>query len=264
MEIGQLFNQLFFLLTYLITVVLVLVSIAIGFRLGRRTQKNKKSEKNPSIGTVVGAMLALLAFTLAFTFSMTSSRFDARKQLVLNEANAIGTAILRTDFLAESPRIESRKLFKEYVDIRVDAAQHREKIPQALADSEEIHKSLWSQAIASSNQTQDSELLGRYIDSLNEVIDLHSERVVVSLQYRISQGVWYLLYGITILTMLAVGYEFGLNGTISFIGSLLLALMFSAVILIIVDLDQSSRSIFLDVSQQPLIELQQKLNSSVK
>ena len=117
MEIGQLFNQLFFFLTYLITVVLVLVSIAIGFRLGRRTPKNKKSEKNLSIGTVVGTMLALLAFTLAFTFSMTSSRFDARKQLVLNEANTIRTAILRTDFLTESPRIESRKLFKEYVDL---------------------------------------------------------------------------------------------------------------------------------------------------
>lgn len=87
---------------------------------------------------------------------------------------------------------------------------------------------------------------------------------MVSLQYRIPQGVWYLLYGITILTMMAVGYEFGINGAFSFLGSVLLALMFSAVILVITDLDDSSRSLFLDVSQQPLIELQQKLNSSVK
>jgi hypothetical protein len=264
MQLEQLFDQLFFLLTFIITVVIVLVSIAIGFRLGSDTRKNKKSEKNPSISTVVGAMLALLAFILAFTFSMTSSRFDARKQLVLDEANAIETAMLRTDFLAESPRNESLKLLKEYVDIRIDAVQHPEKVPQALVDSEAIHERLWSQAIASSNQTKDSELLGRYIDSLNEIIDLHSERVVVGIQYRIPKGVWYLVYGITILAMLAVGYEFGINNAFSFHGSLFLALMFSAVILIVVDLDDPSRSLFLEVSQQPLIELQQKLNSSVK
>ena len=62
--------------------------------------------------------------------------------------------------------------------------------------------------------------------------------------------------------MLAVGYEFGLNGAGSFLGALLLSLMFSAVILIIVDLDRSAKSLLIKVSQKPMIELQQKLNSS--
>lgn len=206
-------------------------------------------------------MLALLAFILAFVFSMTSARFDTRKQLVLDEANAIGTAMLRTDFLAESPRIESRKLLKEYVNLRVEAVQHREKIPQALVDSEAIQDRLWTLANDSSNQAQDPELLGRYIDSLNELIDLHSKRVVTGIQYRIPRGVWFLVYFITILTMMSVGYEFGLTSSSSPLGFLLLALMFSAVILIIVDLDDSAKSVFLDVSQKPLIELQEKLNS---
>ncbi len=208
-------------------------------------------------------MIGLLAFILAFTFSLTSSRYETRKQLLLDEVNAIGTAVLRTDFLAEIPRTESRKLLKEYVNLRVEAIENPEKLPQALIDSEVLQQRLWSQAIANANRTQEAELVALYVESLNEVIDLHSKRVVVGLQYRIPQSIWFLLYFITIQAMLAVGYEFGLSGSVSFLGSLLLALMFSAVLLIIRDLDRSSQSSLLKLSQKPMIELQQKLNSSI-
>lgn len=256
-------DLLFFILIYIVTVGVVLASIGIGFRFGSRTQRYQKSRNIDvaSVSTLVGAMLALLAFILAFVFSMTSARLDARKQLVLDQANTIATTMLRTDFLAETPRLESRKLLKEYVNLGVEAVQDREKIPQALVQLEAIQNRLWSLANDSSNQAQDSELLGRYIDSLNELIDLHSKRVVVGIQYRIPRGVWFIVYFITILTMMSVGYEFGLNGSSSPLGFLLLALMFSAVIIIIVDLDDSAKTFFLDVSQQPLIELQEKLNS---
>ena len=256
--------QLLLPFTYLITVVIVLLSIGMGFRLGNDTRRRRKSEKKLSLGSLTGAMLALLAFILAFAFSIASSRYDVRKQLVLDEANAIGTAMLRTDFLAESPRTESRKLLKEYVNIRVEAVQDLEKLPQMLVESEVLHDRLWSQATNRSNQTEDSELVALYIESLNEVIDMHSKRVTVGLRYRMPRSVWILLYFVTILAMMAVGYEFGLNGEGSFVGALLLALMFSGVILMIVDLDQSAHSVLLKVSQQPLIELQQQLNQSVK
>lgn len=264
MQIEQLLGLLRLPFAYFITVAVVLLSIVIGFRLGSYTRRHQKGEKKISVGTLIGAMLGLLAFILAFTFSMTYSRYDARKQLVLDEANAIGTAILRTDFLPEVERTESQKLFQEYVNIRVEAVQQPEKLSQALADSEAIQDRLWSQVSMVSTQTNDPELLSLYIQSLNEVIDLHSKRVTVGLQYRIPPTVWFLLYFITVLAMLAVGYEFGLNGAGSFLGAVLLALMFSAVKLIIVDLDRSTQSIFLKVSQKPMIELQQKLNSSVK
>ena len=264
MQIEQFFSQLVLPLVFLFTVAVVLLSIAMGFRLGSYTLRRKQNGKKPSVGTLIGAMLGMLAFILAFTFSMTSSRYGARKQLVLDEVNAIGTAMLRTDFLPEPSRTESRKLLKEYVNLRVEAVQNLEKLPQALENSEVLHDRLWSEATKSSNQTIDSELLALYITSLNEVIDLHSERVTVGLKYRIPRSVWFLLYFITIPAMLAVGYEFGLNGVGSFVSALLLALMFSAVITMIADLDRSAYSLLLKVSQKPMIELQQKLNSSVK
>ena len=261
MPIEQLLNKFPLSLIYLITVAIVLFSIAIGFCLGSYALRRQKGDNKPSLGPLIGAMLGLLAFILAFTFSTTYSRYDARKKLVLDEANAIGTAILRTDFLPEPSRTESRKLLQEYVNIRVEVVQNLEKLPQALSLSEEIHDRLWSHVADPSNQAQNSVLLGLYTESLNEVIDLHSKRVTIGLQYRIPRTVWLLLYFITVPAMLAVGYEFGLNGAGSFLGALLLALMFSAVITVIADLDKSAYSLLLKVSQKPLIELQQKLEN---
>ena len=235
-------GQFYILFIFLITVAVILLSIGIGWRLGDYTLRRNTSDKKPSLGSIVGAMLGLLGFILAFTFSITSSRYSARKQLVLNEANAIGTAVLRTDFLAEPSRTESRKLFKKYVNIRVEARQNPEKIPQVIADSEVIHDRLWSQVTANSNQRIEPELLRLYIESLNEVIDIHSERVTAGIQYRIPQGIWFILYFIMIQAMLAVGYEMRLKGTGSFVGALLLALMLSAITSITADLDQFQTS----------------------
>ena len=137
--------QFYILFVFLITVAIILLSIVIGWCLAGYTLRRNSRDQKRSLGSIVGAMLGLLGFILAFTFSITSSRHAARKQLVLKEANAIGTAVLRTDFLPEPSRTESRQLFQEYVNIRVEARQNPEKISQAIADSEVIHDRLWSQ-----------------------------------------------------------------------------------------------------------------------
>jgi len=248
-------------LSYLIMVVVVLLLIGIGIRLGKYSRRQRNNQNNLSLGPIIGAMMVLLAFILGFTLSMVSSRYAARKQLLLDETNAIGTAWLRTDFLEEPFRTESRKLLKKYVDIRVEVGQDIKKLPQGLADSELIHDLLWSQLKKASNQTKDSVLLGFYLQSLNEVIDIHSKRYTTTVQYHLPRSITLLLYFISILAMLAVGYEFGINGSGSFFGSLLLALMFSAVVLIILDLDRSAKSLLIKVNQKPIMELQKKLNS---
>ena len=90
-------------------------------RSGSRTGGNRpaqKSEREPEapLGSFVGAMLGLLAFILAFTFGMTASRFDARRQLVLEESNAIGTTYLRAGLLPQTQGLEVRRLLREYAD----------------------------------------------------------------------------------------------------------------------------------------------------
>ena len=110
---------------FVLTVIIVLISIAAGFRLARYIRRHSERVQDAPIVSIVGAMLGLLAFTMAFTFGMTASRFETRRQLVLDESNAIGTAFLRAGLLPEPLRSEVRKLFREYAGIRVEAFQSR-------------------------------------------------------------------------------------------------------------------------------------------
>lgn len=85
------------------TVLIVLLSIVAGYKIGHYVQDRKKEGTVISAGSVVAASLGLLAFMLAFTFGIASNRYDARKQIVLDEVNTIGTTYLRADTLP-SPR----------------------------------------------------------------------------------------------------------------------------------------------------------------
>lgn len=263
MKIGLLFNQLPLWLLYVTTVAIVFFAVAAGFHWGSHIRRHKKRETEAPVGTIVSAMLGLLAFILAFTFGMAGSRFDSRKQLLLDEVNGIGTAFLRTDFIPLPQRTETRMLLRKYVDIRVDLAHHPEKLPQALVDSVALHDQLWSQVAGLSEQYNDSVLFGLYTQALNDVIDLHTKRLTVALQYRIPSSIWLSLYFLTILAMGAVGYHFGISGAGNFRINLLLALAFSAIIVLIGDLDRPLQGL-LKVNQKPMIELQQQLSSTAK
>jgi hypothetical protein len=199
---------------------------------------------------------------LAFTFGMAESRFSARKELVLKEANAIGTTYLRSELLPEPDRTEILNLLREYVEVRVKGAQERDVLEQAIVRSEELHDPLWSLAVAIGKEHPDSIVVGLFIQSLNEVIDLHSERVTVGVRNRIPVSIWVTLYAVGILAMLLVGYQAGLSGTQSIMTNLALVVIFAAVMILIVDLDRPGESLF-QVSQQSMVELLEKLDTII-
>ncbi len=245
------------------TVVVVLLSIVAGYKIGHYVQHRKKDGSVISAGSVVAASLGLLAFMLAFTFGIASNRFDARKQIVLNEVNTIGTTYLRADTLPEPPRSEARKLLKDYVNTRASLADtdywnKPEKVQQLIGKSEAIQDQLWSQVVYMGRTYPDSEIVSLYITSLNEMIDLHTERLVVGLQYHIPGTIWGALYLLTVLTFGLVGFEIGISGGGNIWASFIIALIFSTVILLITDLDRPMQG-HIAVSQKPMLDLQQKL-----
>src|SRR4029077_11356500 len=101
------------------------------FRLSRREQ-----EKETPVGTMVGATLGLLAFILAFTFGLAAARFDTRRQVILDEANAIGTTYLRAGMLPER-REEIQTLLRNYVNTRLEAVRPG-NIAEGIRQSENI------------------------------------------------------------------------------------------------------------------------------
>jgi len=100
----------------------VLLSVEGGYRLGKYRRSRREEEKEAPLGTMVGATLGLLAFILAFTFGLAAARFDSRRQVLLDDANAIGTTYLRAGMLPEGGE-QIRGLLRDYVGARLEAVR---------------------------------------------------------------------------------------------------------------------------------------------
>jgi hypothetical protein len=205
---------------------------------------------------MVGATLGLLAFLLAFTFGLASSRFDTRKEFVLDEANAIGTCYLRAGTLPEGNQ-EIRALLREYVDVRLQSLRSGE-LWRGMRGSEELHNRLWAQAEAVAKKNSGSMVVGLFVQSLNEVIDLHAKRVWAAFYNRIPGSIWIALYSVAVLALGAMGYHGGLAGTSRSLAILAVAFTFSLVMWLIADLDRPHEGSLI-VSQQPLIDLRNSM-----
>jgi hypothetical protein len=114
----------------------VLLSVEFGYRLGKYRRSQREGEKEAPLGTMVGATLGLLAFILAFTFGLAAARFDARRQVLLDEANAIGTTYLRAGMLPERGE-EVRHLLRDYVAARLEAVRSG-NVAEGIRRSEDI------------------------------------------------------------------------------------------------------------------------------
>lgn len=244
-------------LVFILTLALVLLAVEVGYRLGLARQKSATHEKEAPVGAMVGATLGLLAFLLAFTFGMGAQFFQAKREVMLDEANAIGTTYLRTSFLPAGDRETARDLLREYVDIRVNAALTGDA-QGAMARSVEIHDTLWAGASAQMNDDRDSIATGLYIEALNELIDLHSKRITVALRSPIPSTIWYALYAIAFFAFGTMGYHGGLSAANRSFATLAVAFIFSAVIWLIADLDTSQEGT-LRVSQQAMIDLRDSM-----
>ncbi len=205
---------------------------------------------------LVGSILALLAFLLAVTMGMASDRFDARRSLVLAEANAIGTAYLRAGYLPEPASSQARELLRQYVPLRIVVTDAND-IQADIDQSNAILAKLWTvtEGVA---KTNGSDVVALYVDSVNETIDLHESRVTAGLYSRVPETVLLLLVGGAALSLGMVGYSAGLTGRRSPLSAVVLVIALGAVIMIVVDLDRP-REGFIQVSQQPLLDLQQQI-----
>jgi hypothetical protein len=248
---------------FLGTMIFVALSVEVGFQLGRFRRRHSLAEKDAPVGAIVGATLGLLAFMLAFTFGLAASRFDTRRMVVMEEANAIGTTYLRAGLLTKPHSQQIRQLLRDYVKIRLIASQTRslEDVDQIVSKSTDLHDALWLQAMEVSEKDPHSILVGLFIQSLNEMIDLHAKRVLVALHNRVPEILWWTLYFITALSIGALGYQEGLVGSRRSFAVLALVVCFSLVILLIADLDRPHEGA-VRVGQQSMVDLQRSFHES--
>jgi hypothetical protein len=256
----QLLDQHPLLAVFVVFALVSLLAYELGFRVGHWWQTRTPDEKEGPTGMLVGSLLALMAFLLAVTMGMASDRFDTRRGLVLTEANSIGTTYLRAGYLPEPASTKTRELLREYVPLRI-ATDDLVQLQGAIARSNEILGEVWLIAEDLARATPDSDLLGLYVETLNETIDLNETRITAGLYARVPETVIWLLVAGAVLTLAMVGFNAGLSGRRSLLSAAVMIIALGAVITLVVDLDRP-RDGFLQVNQQPLIDLQQQIDAS--
>lgn len=238
-------------MVFVVGLALVLALSEIGWQLGARAVGRASS----NLTTLESAMLGLLALMIAFTFSMALSRFEARRDAVLNEANAIGTTALRARLLPEPHRSETLKLLREYVQIRLDIARSGTSLAQQIAvidRSNAIQEALWQQTKAMAAKDKGLIPTGLFIESLNSMIDDQGKRLA-ALRSRVPNIVLLALFSIAAVAGAFAGYASGLDAKRTRLPVYLMGLVVSAVIFLILDLDRPSAG-FITNNQQPMID----------
>jgi len=240
--------------------VATLLCVEAGYRAGRRAHAYSPHENESVVGAMAGGMLGLLAFMLAFTFGMAESRYDRRRLAVIEEATIIGTTYLRAQLLPEAQATTSLRLLREYIDIRIQAAQEPATYQRAVQRSEEIHGLLWSEVRAISASHVDSEIFALYVETLNEMIDMHLSRISAGVRARVPNGIWLGLGILTALSMVALGYQSGLVSERRSRAAGLLVLAFSIALSLIIDLDRPQKGL-VRVGQQAMLDAQRSIHA---
>lgn len=247
------------LAVFLILLAIMLGFAELGFRLGWRLHKKKDHARKGLIGGIQGAVLGLLGLLLGFTFAMAVQRYDTRRGLVVQEANAIGTTYLRASMLPDAHQAPVKELLRRYVDLRLKywpLVDDPAKLAESMRLVGEVQAELWKHTTESAKEAP-TDITAKFIEALNQTIDIEAERVA-ALRAGIPCGVWLLLVMVAAFGCVTTSYGAGAEGARSQLGGVFLPLLITVVIVLIFDISQS-RVGLIQIGQQPLVDLQQSL-----
>lgn len=230
--------------------VLLFGSIAVGYYVGRRISRTPGAPENAQVGAIQGAILGLLGLLLAFSFAAAAARFLERQDLIVQEANAIGTAYLRADLLNEPHRAALQDALKQYTSRRLEVSKsiHFGVTQSDLDEVDRFHEQIWTAAIVGVRDRPEA-ILG-VLGPVNEVIDYHSLRFA-SGKKKLPWLVMDLLIACSALAMAIIGFSYGLTGRRGFILTLPLVLLIGTVLWITIDFD-NPRAGLMQLSDAPL------------
>ena len=247
-------------IVFAVLVILLVGLSELAWRMGIASSR-KKSEADKDGGTVRSAVLALLGLLLGFSFAIAGARQEARRELLVKEANSIGTTALRAQLLPEPHATNVVRLLREYVPLRIEAhreGQFSDQFATTRKRSAELQDHIWTEAVAAAAE-RPSPITASFIASLNETIDLEATRISAKRNH-VPGAVWLLLLCVAGCGLWLVSYQAGTSGRHSILERFVFPVLV-AIVTLITDID-TPRGGLISLDERPLLELNETLRGS--
>jgi phosphate/sulfate permease len=222
---------------------LMFISFLVGSYTYRWLKKRRNVDGESTFGAVQGSLLGLLALLLSFTFSMSNSNYDRRVDAIRDEANAIGTAVLRADLYPDSIRQAYRKDLKEYLETRIEfyeAKTDMKRINESLKARQLIQESLWARASSIAREPAFLMPNNQMVPALNAMFDAVTTRNLALLK-RVPEIILWVLILLCATSAFTLGYSQG--GKSDWIMNIGFAIMICLALYLVIDLDRSRRGV---------------------
>jgi hypothetical protein len=240
----------------------MLLFMEIGRRLAVRRIARDPEGAGAGTAAAEGAVFALFGLLVAFTFSGAASRFDARRQLIVQEANTIGTAYLRLDLLPADTQPALRALFREYLDSRLETYRRLPDLQAALAElghSVEIQGRIWTQAVAACKAQTSPATTSLVLASLNDLIDIVTTRTMATRMHP-PEIIFWLLFALGLGCSLMAGYGMAGSKARSWVHMLGFAAITAITVYVILDMEFPRFGLIrVDAMDQVLVDLRQSM-----
>ncbi|NMH27201.1 bestrophin-like domain [Flavobacterium silvaticum] len=241
--------------------VLIVVANWLGHYLRRKEIAKNPDSAQEGIGAIEGSLLGLLALLLSFTFGMSASRYDDRRQVIVQEANDIGTALLRCDLYPDSIRKPLRENFSHYINARIaykNAGIDRKKIDKAQEKTNQYAAQIWKIVSNASQNPANMFRSNQMVPAVNAMIDTVTTRDEIKNKTVPDSIVW-LLFVLILTGSFVVGYG-NSNKRMNYMVVCGFALMTALTVFLILDLDRPRRGfINIDSAEEKIVELKSLL-----
>jgi hypothetical protein len=232
-------------------------SIEAGYRAGKRRLKKHPESKTEGSGAVESSVFAILGLILAFTFTGTLSRYEHRVKLVLQEANAIGTAYLRLDLLPKETQDKLRPLYREYVQSRINVFEYyknRQLSNSYFRQSLKLQGQIWEIANAAVLIDKNPGIITLVLSSTNDMIDIANERLQATRTHP-PIIVYILLFTLALASAFLVGQDMSVNEKRPLFYMVIFCITISGITYIILDLENPRLGVVrIDIGDKVLVE----------